>query len=79
MTGAPGWGSAGLDVGHIRASAERDLPSRLGQGRRARRVRHRQVRRQAEVTQDPVDDRPLVDRRDEAQPPAIPRLCSGWP
>jgi hypothetical protein len=76
---ADGWVSAGLEVGHIRASAERDVPSRLAQGRRARRPRDRQVRRQPEVTQDAVDDRPLVDRRDEPQPPAIPRLGSGWP
>ena len=30
------------------------------------------LRRQAEVTQDRVDQRPLVDRRDEPQPPATP-------
>jgi hypothetical protein len=27
------------------------------------------VRRQAEVTQDPLDHRPLVDRRDQPHPP----------
>jgi hypothetical protein len=31
------------------------------------------------VTQDPVDHRPLVDRRHEPHPAAIPRPCSGWP
>ena len=45
MAGAPGWGSAGLEVGHIRASGQRDVPSRLARGRRARRPRPAFARR----------------------------------